>query len=154
MCCVKGIGDLDAKIKHHLDPHRLTRNHVPKGLSFQEFHGDERSPIGFVDFVDGTNVRVVQGRRGLGFPLKPAEGLRVVGEFVGKELQSDVAAQLEVLRLVHNTHPAPTQLLHYAVVRDGLADHCRESYVCGTGKSMKALGLAVALEESLLKKSR
>ena len=97
---------------------------------------------------------MIQGRRGLGFLLKPAEGLRVVGEFVGKELQSDVAAQLEVLRLVHNTHPAPTQLLHDAVVRDGLADHWRESYVCGTGKSMKALGLlglAVAWKNSRCK---
>jgi hypothetical protein len=30
-----------------------------------------------------------------------------VGEFVGKELQGDVAAELEVFRLVHNPH-APT----------------------------------------------
>jgi hypothetical protein len=28
-------------------------------------------------------------------------------------------------------------------VRDGLADHWRESYVCKTGKSMKAVELAV-----------
>ena len=52
-----------------------------------------------------------------------------MGEFVGKELQGDVATELQVFRLVHNTHPAPTQLLDNAVVRDGLADHRPESYV-------------------------
>jgi hypothetical protein len=33
------------------------------------------------------------------------------------------------------------ELFHDAVVRDGLADHWRESYVRETGKSMKAVGL-------------
>jgi hypothetical protein len=32
-------------------------------------------------------------------------------------------------------------------VRDGLVDHWRESYVCETGKSMKAMELAVAQED-------
>jgi hypothetical protein len=31
-----------------------------------------------------------------------------------------------------------------AVGRAGLANHWRESYVCETGKSMKALGLAMS----------
>jgi len=35
-----------------------------------------------------------------------------------------------------------------AVVRDGLADHWRESYVCEAGKSMKAVELAVARKDS------
>jgi hypothetical protein len=33
-------------------------------------------------------------------------------------------------------------------VRDSLADHWRESYVCKTRKSMKALGLAVTWKNS------
>ena len=48
-----------------------------------------------------------------------------------------------VLGLVHHAHAA-AQLLDDAVVRDGLADHWRESYVWETGKSMKAMGLAVS----------
>ena len=37
-----------------------------------------------------------------------------------------MATQLEIFRLVHNTHSAATQLLHDAVVRNGLADHWAE----------------------------
>jgi hypothetical protein len=36
-------------------------------------------------------------------------------------------------------------------VRDGLADHWRESYVCETGKSMKAVELAVSQKGCLAK---
>src|SRR5208283_3941821 len=57
----------------------------------------------------------------------------VLGEVVGKELQGDVAAELQVFRLVHNTHPAAAELLDDAVVRDGLADHAEEA--CFSGPS-------------------
>jgi hypothetical protein len=38
-----------------------------------------------------------------------------------------------------------------AVVRDGLAEHWRESYVCETGKSMKGVGLARSQKGWLVK---
>jgi len=66
---------------------------------------------------------VIQRGGSFGLPLETAEGLRVVGEFVGKELEGDVAAELEVFRLIHNAHTSATDLLDDAVVRDGLADH-------------------------------
>ena len=43
---------------------------------------------------------------------------------------------MHVLSLVDDTHPA-AKPLHDAVVRDGVADHRRESYACERGKSMK-----------------
>ena len=131
MCRVERIGDLDAQIEHRLDLQRLAGNPVPERLPLQQFHGDEGSPIGLVNLVDRADVRVIQRGCGLGFALKTAEGLCVVGELVRKELQGDVAAELEVLRLVHNTHPAATQLLHNAVVRDGLADHTGDAWPSG-----------------------
>ena len=54
---------------------------------------------------------------------KRLEGLRVMGEFVRQELQSDVTAELYVLGFVHHSHATAAQLLNNAVVRDGLADH-------------------------------
>jgi hypothetical protein len=36
-------------------------------------------------------------------------------------------------------------------MRDGSPDHWRESYVCETGKSMKAMELAVAQEDNCRK---
>src|ERR1700746_3016453 len=77
---------------------------------------------------------MVQRGRSLRFPLETAEGLCVVGEFIGKELESNVAAQLQVFCLVHHTHPAPTDLAQDAVMGDGLthgigrSSHWREWY--------------------------
>jgi hypothetical protein len=70
---------------------RLAADYVPQRPPLQQFHCDEGSPIGVVNLVDRADVRVIQGGRSLGLPLEAAEGLCVVGEFVGKELQGDVA---------------------------------------------------------------
>jgi len=40
---IKGVCDLDTKIKHRFDLQRLTSNPVAKSLPFQQFHGDEAS---------------------------------------------------------------------------------------------------------------
>jgi hypothetical protein len=50
---------------------------------------------------------VIQRGCGFGLPLETAEGLSVVGEFVGKELERDVATELEVFRLISYTTPMP-----------------------------------------------
>src|ERR1700736_555282 len=75
---------------------------------------------GLVDFVDSADVRVVQRGCGLGLPLKAAEGLRIVREFVGKELQSDVATELEVFRLIHHTHATAADSAENAVMGNRL----------------------------------
>jgi hypothetical protein len=48
------------------------------------------------------------------------------------------------LSLIDHTHAAAAQLLHDAVVRDGLPDHWREYYGGKMGKSTKAVELAKA----------
>ena len=80
-------------------------------------------PSLLADFVDGADVGMVQCGGGLGFALKTAESLGVLGYFVGQKLESDEAAEFGVLGLVDHTHPAAAELLDDAVVRDGLADH-------------------------------
>jgi hypothetical protein len=59
---------------------------------------------------------VIEGGRGFGFPLKTAEGLRVIGKFVGKELQGHVATELEVFSLIHHTHAPSADLVENAVM--------------------------------------
>src|SRR2546425_3342121 len=104
MCRVESVGDLDAQIEHRLDLHRLASDAVPECLPLQQFHGDEGSPIDLIYFVDGADVWMVQRGRSLGLPLETVEGLRIIGEFVGQELQGDVATELEVFGLIHHTH--------------------------------------------------
>ena len=120
MCRVESVGNLDAQIEHRFDLQRLASDPVPECLPLQQFHGDEGSPIGLVNLVDRADVRVVQRGRSLGLPLETAEGLCVVGEFVGKELQGDVATELQVFCLVHHAHAPTADLAEDAVMRNRL----------------------------------
>jgi hypothetical protein len=74
--------------------------------------------------------------------LESSESLRIFGHVVGQELDCHEAPQFKVFCLVHNTHPAAAESFDNSIVRDGLADHWRESYVGEMGKSMKALELS------------
>jgi len=88
--------------------------------------------IGCVDLVDRADIRVVQRGRSLGLPPEAAEGLSIMGEFVGQELQCDVAIQLEVFRLIHNAHAPAAELAQDAVMGNRLPDglgwrgHCTD----------------------------
>jgi len=70
--------------------------------------------------MDRADVPVIQGGRRFGFTPKTAEGLRVVGKFVGKELHSDVATELEVFSLIHHAHAPTPDLVEDAVMGNGL----------------------------------
>jgi hypothetical protein len=43
---------------------------VPERLPFQQFHSDEGSPIGLVNFVDRADIGMVQRGRSFGLPLE------------------------------------------------------------------------------------
>src|SRR6266852_5423263 len=120
MCRVESVGNLDAQIEHRFDLQWLARDRVPERLPLQQFHGNEGSPLGLVNLIDRADVRVVQRRRSLSLPLEAAEGLRVMGEFVGKELQSDVATELQIFRLVYHTHSATPDPAQDAVMGNRL----------------------------------
>ncbi len=69
---------------------------------------------------------MVQRGSGTGFPPEAFQGLRVLGNIVRKEFQSDEAPKIKVFGFVDHAHPAAAELLDDAVVRDGLANHCAE----------------------------
>ena len=94
-------------------------------LSLQQFHGDEMFAVGFVDFVNRADVRMVERGGGEGFALKALAGRGIVLHVGRKKFQRDVAAQLEVFRFVDHTHPPAAQLRENAVMRNGFADHRR-----------------------------
>jgi hypothetical protein len=54
--------------------------------------------------------------------------LRIFGDIVRQEFQSDKAAEFDVLSLVDHTHAAAAEFLDDPVMRDGPPDHWRESY--------------------------
>ena len=61
-------------------------------------------PVILTDLVNGADIGVIQGRSGAGFPLKTVERQRVFFGFGRQELERNVAAQVDVLGLVHDPH--------------------------------------------------
>jgi len=96
------------------------------------------------DFVNRTDVGMVESRRRLGFALKASQRLRVFGDLIGEKLQRNETAQFRVFGLVDHAHTAAAEFLENVVVRDGLANHWRECYVQERTKSMKAEEMAKA----------
>jgi hypothetical protein len=85
----------------------------------------------FSVLINRANARVVQSRRCAGFAAEALERLRILSYLVGKKLDGDKAAKGKVFGLIDDAHTAIAQLLHNAVVRDGLTDH--EILGCGHG---------------------
>ena len=61
---------------------------------------------GLVDFVDGADVGMVQGRGRPGLLEEPLLGRLVAGQLGREELQRDQSLEPGVLRLVDLPHPA------------------------------------------------
>jgi hypothetical protein len=141
MSSVEGIGDFDGELQQDIGLKRVAGDLVLEGHAFEILHDDEGLAGGFVDFMDGADVGVIQRRGGAGFTLEAFERLRVGGDVRGKEFESDEAAKLDVFGLVNNAHAAAAQLVDDAVVGDGLADHGGNSpeewYGAGKRKSKR-----------------
>ena len=80
-------------------------------------------PVLLTDVVYRADVWVIQRRRRLGFSLEAGQGLRVSGYIIGQKLERNETVETSILSFVDNAHPAAAELLNYAVMRDGLADH-------------------------------
>ena len=57
-------------LQHLFQWQRLARNAVLQGLAIQKLHHDKCLAALVVNLVNGTDVRVIQGRCGFGLPLK------------------------------------------------------------------------------------
>jgi len=62
-----------------------------------------------LDFIDRTDVWVIQSGGGLGFALKAGESLRIASDFGREEFESHEAMELGVFRFVDHAHPATAQ---------------------------------------------
>src|SRR4051812_35018142 len=90
---------------------------------FQKLHRDERLIVVLSNFVNRADVGMVQRGSCSGFTPEAFERLYVVREFVRKKLQGYEASELGVFGFVNDSHPTAAQLVHNAIVRNGLADH-------------------------------
>ena len=70
---------------------------VTQGHTLDVLHRyEEPAIVGLLQRVNSADVRVVQRRRATRFPLKACHPIRVGGEVQRRELQGDLALQLEI----------------------------------------------------------
>src|SRR5687768_14565193 len=74
----------------------------------------------FVDLVDGTDIGMIQPRRGLRFA---EESFLLIGEMGWEQFQGDGAAEFIVLGLVDDAHPALTELFENSIMADDCPGH-------------------------------
>src|SRR5580692_10045327 len=131
---IESIGDFYGQRKQNLHLQRSRGNAMFQGHPRQKLHGDELAVFMTTDFIDRADVGMVQRGSGTGFAAEAVQGLRVLGNVVRKEFQSDEAPKIGVLGFVNHTHPAAAEFLGHAVVRDGLANHWAEILGPGLGQ--------------------
>ena len=73
------------------------------------------------NFVDRTNIRMIQCRRSPGLAPETLQRLRIVRQSIREKLQRNETTKLKVLGLVDHTHPTNPDPLEDAVMRNRLA---------------------------------
>ena len=74
----------------------------------EELHSDERFAVVVVNFMDGADVRVIEGRGGPGFTLEAGQRFGVFGNSVGEKLEGHKPAEFQILGLIDHAHSATT----------------------------------------------
>ncbi len=135
MSGIERVGDLDTQVNQTVGFERAAEYRFPQSLAFEKLHHDEAQAAVLPNFVNGADVGMVQSGSGAGFAAKTFEGLRVVRDIVGQELQRDEAAERGVFGAVDDTHPAAAQLVEDSIVGDCLP---KNRWSIGHGSNMLA----------------
>ena len=144
MGCVESLGDLQGRIEERMggEGRRSARalrgagpavrpgaDPLPQRRPFEQLHHDERLAIVVADFVDSADVRMVQRRRGAGFPQETGERLFVAGGIRRKKFQRHLTPKRGVLGAVNFPHAARTKPFQNSIMRYRLADQSRDPKV-------------------------
>ena len=73
--------------------------------------------------MDGADVRVVQRGGGPRFGAEPVNGLRILRQVIGDELERNRAAKTQVFGGVHDTHTARAEVAHEPIMRNRASYH-------------------------------
>jgi hypothetical protein len=102
----------------------ISRQEFVQGIAVHKFHGDKGDTFGrLANVVNGADVRVIKGRRGLGFGKKPLPALLIAGQFGRQKLDRCLPTQPRILREKDFSHSSGANTGNDAVVANGIAGH-------------------------------
>lgn len=103
------LGDLLAEVQSLLDRERPLGKPLLQRLALDQLQYEEACPLIFFEGVGGGDVGVVQRREQVGLPLQPCETVWVGAQFLGKNLDGDIALERGIPRPIHLAHAALTE---------------------------------------------
>src|SRR5208283_5391526 len=102
---------------------RIVGNAVLQDLPVEKFHRNDWPTVVFANFIDGADVRVIQGRSSLCLKVEASQYFCVWREPVREELQGNEAVELGILYFIDNAHTDTVELFGDTLVRFGLVNH-------------------------------
>ena len=81
--CIECVGNLDAVLHQGGILDRLAADLLVERLAFEQLHRNELFAVVITDFVDGTNVAMVERGCSARLALEPLQSHRLVLEFFG-----------------------------------------------------------------------
>jgi hypothetical protein len=107
--------------------------------AIQELHHDAGATVVLINVIHRADVGMIERGSGLRLAAKAAESLRVAGDLVGEELQSDRSVQSGIFALVDHAHSARAHLFKNAIVRFGVSHRLnwRQSGRLGAAKQRR-----------------
>jgi len=119
---LEGVGSLDSNGQQFFDGEGMVGHGLTEGLSFEQLHDEEVLSAQLLDGVNGADVGVIQGRGGASLALETLDGLAVLGQGVGQELEGDTPAETGIFGFVDHAHAATSQFSKDFVMGNGLSD--------------------------------
>ena len=119
---VQRVRDFDPQRQCCFEFEGASRDHVLECYAIKELHNEESAAVVLADVVDRADVGMVQSGRSLGFAAETLEGLMVLGQVIGEELQSDEATETGVFGFVDDSHSTAAELLYDSIMRDCLVE--------------------------------
>ena len=127
---LEAAGDLPGDVERGAERQRTARDASLQGLALVAGHHQVRQAVRrLANLVDGADVLVFERRSGAGLLEEATLGLGVLQRGGGQDLDRDVAAEPRILRPVHDTHGAGSELGEHLVGPEG-----------GTGRDHQDLG--------------
>src|SRR5262249_37208894 len=98
--------NLPGDIERFFNWNRAALDALSQRFAIDEFQHQELAFTGFVQSINGRDVRMIQRRQHAGFALESSHTFAVLTEGFRKKLDGDTAAQLCVSSLIHVAHSA------------------------------------------------
>src|SRR5258708_37466004 len=128
-------------------------NLLAQRSAIDKLHGDEVHTVTLADFMDGSDVRMIERRRGCRFLFEAPYSILIRREVSRKNLQRDLAVQARVLGQINFAHAARADLRDDFVMRDGLVDE-GHFFNCAVQFSTTLIGGADAFSVTTLTRKR